>query len=91
MRSARFGSRPFLLDLGAWARFFVAIGIFVLMEGLVEERLRPLSAARSAPLVAPAAMPAAAKAVVRALRRRDARFAELVCLVAGYAVTVQRR
>src|SRR5690606_9397462 len=28
-------TRPFLLDLGAWARFFVAIGIFVLMERLV--------------------------------------------------------
>ena len=33
-------SRPFLLDFGAWARFFIAIGIFVLMERLVEERLR---------------------------------------------------
>jgi hypothetical protein len=33
-------SRPFLLDLGAWARFLIAIGIFVLMERLVEERLR---------------------------------------------------
>jgi hypothetical protein len=37
-------SRPFLLDLGAWARFVVAIGIFVLMERLVEERLRPICA-----------------------------------------------
>ena len=33
-------TRPFLLDLGAWARFFIAVGIFVLMERLVEERLR---------------------------------------------------
>jgi hypothetical protein len=33
-------TRPFLLDLGACARFFLAIGIFVLMERMVEERLR---------------------------------------------------
>jgi hypothetical protein len=64
-------ARPFLLDLGAWARFFVAMAIFVLMERLVEERLRVhLRQFARAPLLAPAAMPAAAEAVVRALRRR---------------------
>jgi hypothetical protein len=82
-------TRPFLLDLGAWARFFLAIAIFVLMERLVEERLRVhLRQFASAPLLAPAAMPAAAEAVVRALRRRDARLAELVCVVAAYAATL---
>jgi hypothetical protein len=82
-------SRPFLLDLGAWARFFVAIAIFVLMERLVEERLRAhLRQFVRAPLLAPAAMPAAAEAVVRALGRRDARLAELVCVVAAYAITL---
>ena len=82
-------SRPFLLDLGAWARFVIAIGIFVLMERLVEERLRVhLGQFVRAPLLAPAAMPAAAAAVVRALRRRDARLAELVCVVAAYAITL---
>ncbi|MGH6943545.1 MAG: hypothetical protein ACREH6_04920, partial [Geminicoccaceae bacterium] len=82
-------SRPFLLDLGAWARFFIAIGIFVLMERMVEERLRShLRQFARAPLLAPAAMPAAAEAVVRALRRRDARLAEFVCVVAAYAVTL---
>ena len=82
-------SRPFLLDLGAWARFFVAIGIFVLMERLVEERLRVhLRQFVRAPLLAPGAQPAAAEAVVRALRRRDARLAELVCVVLAYALTL---
>ena len=82
-------TRPFLLDLGAWARFFIAIGIFVLMERLVEERLRAhLRQFVRAPLLAPAAMPAAAEAVVRALRRRDLRLAELVCAVAAYAITL---
>ena len=82
-------SRPFLPDLGAWARFMIAIGIFVLMERLVEERLRVhLGQFVRAPLLAPAAMPAAAAAVVRALRRRDARLAELVCVVAAYLITL---
>jgi hypothetical protein len=82
-------TRPFLLDLGAWARFFIAIGIFVLMERLVEERLRVyLGQFMRAPLLAPGAVPAAAEAVVRALRRRDAWAAELVCVVAAYAITL---
>jgi hypothetical protein len=82
-------ARPFLLDLGAWARFFVAIAIFVLMERFVEERLRAhLRQLVRAPLLAPAALPAAAEAVVRALRRRDAWLAELVCAVAAYTITL---
>ncbi len=81
--------RPFLLDLGAWARFVIAIGIFVLMERMVEERLRVhLGQFARAPLLAPGAMPDAAAAVARALRRRNAWLAELVCLVAGYAITL---
>jgi hypothetical protein len=79
-------SRPFLLDLGAWARFFVAIAIFMLMERLVEERLRAhLAHFGRAPLLASGAQPAAAAALVRALRRRDAWLAELVCLILAYA------
>jgi hypothetical protein len=82
-------ARPFLLDLGAWARFFVAIAIFVLMERLVEERLRAhLRQFVRAPLIAPGSQPAAAEAVVRALRRRDLRLAELACVVAAYAITL---
>jgi hypothetical protein len=82
-------TRPFLLDLGAWARFFIAIGIFVLMERMVEERLRVhLRQFTRAPLLAPASMPAAAEAVVRALRRRDAPFGELVCLALAYAISL---
>jgi hypothetical protein len=82
-------TRPFLLDLGAWARFFIAIGVFVLMERLVEERLRAhLRQFVRAPLLPPNAMPAAAEAVVRALRRRDLRLAEMICVVAAYAITI---
>jgi hypothetical protein len=82
-------SGPFLLELGAWARFVIAIGIFVLMERMVEERLQVfLRQFARAPLLAPGSMPAAAEAVARALRRRDARLAELVCLIAAYAITL---
>jgi hypothetical protein len=84
-----FATRPFLLDLGAWARFFVAIAIFVLMERMVEERLRVhLRQFARAPLLAPGAMPAAAEAVIRALRRRDLWLAEVVCVVLAYAITL---
>ena len=31
---------PFLLDFGAWARFFIAVGLFLLSETEVEEGLR---------------------------------------------------
>lgn len=82
-------ARPFLLDLGVWARFFLAIGVFVMMERMIEERLRiHLGQFVRAPLLAPGAMPAAAEAVVRALRRRDAWPAEVVCVVAAYAITL---
>ncbi len=30
------GGRPFVLDFGAWARFFIAVGLFVLAEQQVE-------------------------------------------------------
>jgi hypothetical protein len=84
-----FASRPFLLDLGAWARFFIAIGVFMLMERLVEQRLRAhLRHFVRAPLLAPGSQPAAADAVVRALRRRDLRLAEMVCVIAAYAITL---
>ena len=82
-------SRPFLLDLGVWARFVIALAIFVLMERLVEERLRVhLRQFVRAPLLAPGAQPAGAAAVVRALRRRDNRLAELACAVLAYAITI---
>ena len=82
-------TRFLLLDLGAWARFLVAIAIFVLMERMVEERLRVhLRQFARAPLIAPGAQPAAAEAVVHALRRRDLRLAEMICVVAAYAITL---
>jgi hypothetical protein len=86
------GSRAegaFLTDLATWARFVVAIGVFVAMERIVDDRLRVhLRQFVRAPLLAPTALPAAAEAVTRGLRRLGARSAELVCLVAAAAITV---
>ena len=80
--------RPFLLDWGVWARFVVAIAIFVLMERLVAERLElHLEQFVRTPLLAPGAMRAAAAAVSRALRRRDLPLAELICVVLAFAIT----
>ena len=81
--------RPFLLDWGVWSRFVLAIAIFVLMERLVEERLKlHLRQFVETPLLAADAMPRAAAAVTRALERRDLPMAELVCLVLAFAVSI---
>jgi hypothetical protein len=83
------GDRPFLLDPAAWARFALAIAIFILIERQVEQRLRGvLRQLVRAPLVAPAAMPAAASAVARALRRRDAAIAEAIVLALALSLSI---
>src|SRR5262245_42385280 len=83
-----FDQRPFLLDLGAWSRFLIAVGIFILMERKLEAGLRTkLGQFIRVPLIAPENMGAAAEAVNRALRRRDSRLAELVCLIAAMVAT----
>jgi hypothetical protein len=81
--------RPFLLDPWPWARFFVAVGLLVLMERLVEEQLRAnLRQFTLAPLLAPSAVEAAAVAVVKALRRRDSAFAEFLCLALAFLASL---
>lgn len=83
-----FSERPFLLDWGVWARFVAAIGILVLMERLVAERLKlHLRQFVETPLLAPGAMASAGAALSRALRRRDSPVAEIVCIVLGYVAT----
>jgi hypothetical protein len=83
-------THPFLLDFGAWARFFIATALFVLAEQQVEYGLQgKLGQLVRAPILAPASFEAAANAVVRALRLRDSGAAEIVCLglaIAGAAV-----
>ncbi len=84
-------THPFLLDFGAWARFFIAVGLFVLAEQQVEYGLQgKLGQLVRAPILAPASFEAAASAVVRALRLRDSTAAEIVCLGLAIAGTLVR-
>ena len=84
-------AHPFLLDFGAWARFFIAVGLFVLAEQQVEYGLNgKLGQLARAPILAPASFEAAAKAVVRALRLRDSTAAEIVCLGLAIVGTLVR-
>lgn len=71
----------YLRDLKAWAMFFVAIGAFVLVEQQVESGLRiKLRQFSRAPIIAPASIERAAEAALTALKQRDSRLAEVVCL-----------
>ena len=80
--------KPYLLELGVWARFLIAVGLFILMERHVQDRLREiLLELVRAPMLAPGSFDAAAKAVVRALRRRDATLAEVICLIIAILAT----
>jgi hypothetical protein len=83
-----FDQHPFLLDFSAYARFLLAVGIFVLMEPIAEQRLRRLvSHFVDSGLVLQAQLPAAATALLKALQRRDSRTAEIVALVVAYALS----
>ena len=85
------GGRSFLLDFGAWARFFIAIALFVLAEQQVEYGLHgKIGQLVRAPIIAPGSLEAAANAVVRALRLRDSHLAEIVCLGLAIAGTLAR-
>ncbi len=82
-------THPYLLDFGAWARFFIATGLFLLAEQQVEEGLRgKLGQFVRAPILAPESFEAAAAAVVRALKLRDAGVAEIVCLALAIAAAI---
>ena len=81
--------RAYLLDFGAWARFFIAIGLFMLSEQQIEYGLNgKLGQLVRAPILAPDSFAAAASAVVRALRLRDSRAAEIICLGLAIVGTV---
>jgi len=80
---------PYLLDFRSWARFFVAVGLFVLMEKQIEVRLhKHLQQFATAPLLASGSFEAAARVVTNAINRRDSRFAEVICLAISIFISV---
>jgi hypothetical protein len=86
--------RPFLLDFGSLARFFIAVGLFLLSETEVENGLRTkIRQFVRAPVLAPSSFEDAADAVATALKRRSSSIAEIVCLaiaiLGGFALWEQ--
>ena len=78
--------RFYFLDPGAWARFFISVGLFVWMERQVDVRLHVLLRQLvRAPLLATSSFATAAETVNLALRRRDGRLAEVACLMIAAA------
>lgn len=83
-----YAESPYLLDLRSWGRFFIAVGLFVLMEKQVEDRLNLyLQQFTRAPLLAPGSFAPAAAAVTKALKQRDAFIAEAICLALAIVVS----
>ena len=84
-----FEDHPFLLAMVSWSRYFIAVGLFVLMERQVEERLRMfLGQFVRAHILVPGSFEPAVQAVNRALRRRDSSVAEVICLLLAILGTV---
>jgi hypothetical protein len=80
---------PFLLDLVAWARFFIAVGAFILAEQMMEDSHREtLRQFGRAPMIAAGSLRDGMKLVLAACRQRDSRVAEAVCLGLAMLVSV---
>lgn len=84
-----FDDSPLLLDLRVWARYFIAVGLFILIEPRLEQTLnKHLQQFTRAPLLAPGSFEAAARAVSKALSRRDNRLAEALLALVAFALSI---
>jgi len=78
---------PFLYDLDAHARFLVAIPLFLLAEGVVHQRMRPLVRHFvDAGIVTPEVLPQFQAAIARALRLRNSLAVELTLVVLVFSL-----
>ena len=81
--------KPYIFSLVPWTRFFIATGLFMLMERQVEEQLRKYVVQFTrGPILALGSFDAAAEAVTSALKRRDSRLAEAGCLTIAIFITI---
>ena len=79
---------PFLRDWGAWARFAFAVPLLVIIDRMVDERLRGhLAHFVDAPLIAPCSMPEAADAVATAIGRAHSTLAAALCAALAFALS----
>jgi len=84
-----FVDKPYLLHLSVWARYFISVGIFILMEPVVGRRLgEVLHRLVKSELLAPGSKGRAAEALTRALKRNGSSFAELACLAIAIIISV---
>jgi hypothetical protein len=74
-------TRSYLASLPMWSRFVVAVGLFILMEQRVEQRLvQVLRRMVAAPVLSPSSFDGAARAVLKALQQSNAALPEAICL-----------
>ncbi|WP_157505435.1 hypothetical protein [Geminicoccus roseus] len=79
----------FLRDWGAWTRFCIVVPMLVLIDRMVDEKLRRhLRQFAEAPLIAAGSMGAAADAVAIAIRRGRSLLGEAVCLLLAIALSL---
>jgi len=84
-----FVDKPYLLHISVWARYFISVGIFVLMEPVVGRRLgEVLHQLVKSELLAPGSKGGAAEALTRALKRSGSSFAEFTCLAIAVIISV---
>lgn len=80
--------KAYLGELPVWARYFVALALFVIMEKQAGLQLQGLlKQFTRAPLLSRSSLASAGEAVTQAVRRLDSRWAELFCLVAAALVS----
>lgn len=81
-------TRPYLLDPGVWARSFLAIGMLIIAEGQIEDRLRLcVDQFFNIPILAAGSLKSARTALSEAKRSRDSAGAEIVCLLVSIATS----
>jgi len=80
--------QEYLGELPIWARYFLAIALFVIMEKQAGAQLRDLvQQLFNSPILSPASRAAASEAVAQAVGRLGSQRAEWACLVAAVAVS----